>query len=278
MAHDRDFRGITRRALLVASMAAALAGIDAHAQTGSAGAHDVAIHVDILGIAQLDVDPQAAVDFADATVPTSQQDSLPSMDIGDPLGLIHLSTGEVVAEAEYRPGVSLSAVGADARVEQLDLSAVSLLGDSLLSITANVVQSGSQVFGYCLPAGRRPANDIDDITFFNGFDTGNITTGGPPGSGAPGNDVVLDDLQIKILGISVPNLPSNPPANTSIDLAALGIANASLVLNEQTTSGDGVTSGGLATNALHLSLDAVGGLISADVEIAHGDTLLACPD
>jgi hypothetical protein len=258
-------------------MAAALAAVEAHAATGSAGAHDVSIHVDILGIAQLDVDPQAAVDFADATDPTNQQNSLPSIDIGDPLGLIHLSTGEVVAEAEYRPGVSLSAVAADARIEQLDLSAVSLLGDSLLSITANVVQSGSQVFGYCLPAGRRPANDIDDITFFNGFDTGNITRGLPDGDG-PGNDVVLDDLQIKILGITVPDLPSNPPPNTSIDLAALGIADASLVLNEQTASGDGTTSGGLATNALHLSLDAVGGLISADVVIAHGDSLLACPD
>jgi hypothetical protein len=277
MAHDRDFRGITRRALLVASMAAALTGVDANAETGSAGAHDVAIHVDILGVAQLDVDPQAAVDFADATDPTDQQNSLPSIDVGDPLGLIHLSTGEVVAEAEYRPGVSLSAVAADARVEQLDLSAVSLLGDGLLSITANVVHSGSQVFGYCLPTGRRPNADIDDITFFNGFDTGNINAGGPPGGG-PGNDVVLDDLQIKILGTSVPDLPLNPPPNTSIDLAALGIANASLVLNEQTISGDGVTSGGLATNALHLSLDAVGGLISADVVIAHSDSLLACPN
>jgi hypothetical protein len=29
---------------------------------------------------------------------------------------------------------------------------------------------------------------------------------------------------------------------------------------------------------LHLSLDAVGGLISADVVIAHSDSLLACPN
>jgi hypothetical protein len=277
MAHDRDFREMTRRALLVASMAAALAGVEAHAETGSAGAQDMAIHVNILGVAQLDVDPQAAVSFVDATDPTHPQNSLPSLDIGDPLGLIHLSTGEVAAEAEFRPGISLSAVAADAHVEQFDLSAVSLLGDGLLSITANVVQSGSQVFGYCLPTGRRPMDDIDDITFYNGFDTGNINPGGPPGGDGPANDVVLDDLQIKILGITVPNLPLNPPPNTSIDLAALGIANASLVLNEQTTSGDGVTSGGIATNALHLSLDAVGGLISAEVVIAHSDSLLACP-
>jgi hypothetical protein len=89
---------------------------------------------------------------------------------------------------------------------------------------------------------------------------------------------MLDDLQIKILGIALPDLPTNPPPNTSIDLAALGIANATLVLNEQTVSGDGVTSGGVTSNALHLNLDAVGGLISADVVLAHSNSLLACPD
>jgi len=269
----QDSRYSPRLLSLAVAALLGLAGTTAHAETGSASAHDVSIHINLLGLATLDVDPQAPSTIDNQSVATYQQNSVPGLDIGDLL--LHLSTGTIDTEAEYAPSTGISGAGAHVSIEDLNLSAVDLLGAGLLSITARTIQSRSRVMGYCLSgAGIKSRDMFDDIAFFNGFDDGNIKPGGPGGVPDPG-DVVLDDLTISILGIPVPALPLNPPPNTNIDLASLGIAGATLILNEQTFGGDGVNSGSLTSNAVRLTLNATN-LITADVLIAHSEGKLDC--
>jgi len=272
MIHRRETDSI-RRVLLGACVAGALFSFNASAETGSGAASDVAIHVNVLGLAQLDVDPQAAVSFENASDPTSQQDGVASIDAGNTF--IHLGTGVAASSAEFVPGPTWSASTADTSVASLDLSAVDVLGGSLLSISADLVQSQSTIMGYCLAersAGHRTF-DANDVMFFNSFDEGNLYTGFPGDD--DGGNVVLVNPGVSILGIPVSGLPSLPPPNTSIDLAAQGIAGATLILNEQSITGDGVDWSRMTSNAIHLTLD-VAGLITADVTVGHTDAKLDC--
>ena len=260
-------------ALAVAAVLGA-GGASADAQTGSAAARDLSVNINLLGIAQLNVDAQAPVSFSNVTEATAVQNSLPAFDSGGML--LHLSTSTLLAQAEYSPG-AISASGAEVTVQDLDLSAVSLLGADLISVSAGLIRSRSAVMGYCLPETSHAKDGMfDDIAFFNGFDNGNLQTGGIDGTPDP-SDVQLGDLHIAILGIEVPDLPLNPPPNTTIDLNPLGILGATLILNEQTTGGDGVHMASLASNALHLTLS-VADLVTADVVVAHSEAKLDCTE
>jgi hypothetical protein len=272
MIHRREAASF-RRVVLSAGVAAALASFNASAETGSGAASDVTIHVNVLGLAELNVDPQAAVSFQDAAEATSVQDSVPSIDLGN--AVIHLSTGVSGAAAEFAPGPTWSATVAGTSLVDFDLAAVDALGGSLLSIGADLIESRSAIAGYCLAersAGHRSAA-LDDISFFNGFDPGNLYAGFPGDDN--GGNVVLENPGISILGIPVSGLPSLPPPNTSIDLAAQGILGATLILNEQSITGDGTDWSRMTSNAIHLTLD-VAGLVTADVTVGHTDAKLDC--
>ena len=261
------------RGILAASLGLGFAATGAHAETGSGAAHDAAIHIDILGVADLDVDPQASVAFDNATEPTWQQDALPSLELGG--ALIHVSSGATVSQARYEPGSSLSAAAADTTILDFNLWAVNLLGDGLISISADTIQSQSTVMGYCLPNGQGARAALDDINFFNGFDSGNLTPGGPGDGSGDGGNVVLVNPAVTILGIPIPALPTTPAPNTTIDLASLGIAGATLILNERTIGGDGVNMSSMVSNAIHLML-ATAGVITADVALGHSEAKLDC--
>jgi len=56
---------------------------------------------------------------------------------------------------------------------------------------------------------------------------------------------------LMIMGVAVV-IPSSPAPNTPVNLAAAGIPNATLILNEQTLSGNGTTTRGITTNAFDL--------------------------
>jgi len=258
---------------LTALVTALLLGFvaSAHAETGSANGADMSVHINLLGVVQLDIDPQVPVGFQDATDPTDQQDSLPSFDAGG--ALLHLSTGTLTTQAQYAPGVSFSAAGANVELQHVDLSAVSALSQPLISLTADVIRSKSLVAGYCLPA-RQQRSAVDEIMFFSGFDQGNLYTGGDGGP-STGDDTSLNGVQLSILGIAVPGIPQAPAPNTAIDLASLGIAGATLILNERAVGGDGVNTASLSTNAMHLTLN-VAGLVTTDVVFAHSDSKLDC--
>ncbi|HEX7769141.1 MAG TPA: choice-of-anchor P family protein, partial [Dokdonella sp.] len=123
---------------------------------------------------------------------------------------------------------------------------------------------------------------LDDFVFFTGFDPGNLGGGDDGGGdgggfgGLPPTGANLIDVQLSVLGTDVPALPLDPDPNTEIDLDVLGITGATLVLNEQTRSGDGVSSLAVGSNALHLTLG-VAGLVNADVIVAHSAVSLDCP-
>lgn len=265
--HSRDGGRLTA---LVAALALCFAA-SSHAETGTANAADMSVHINLLGVVQLDVDPQVPVGFENATEPTHQQDSLPSFDQGG--ALLHLSTGTLMTEAQYAPGVSISAAGANVELQNVNLSAVSALAQPLISLTADSIRTKSLVAGYCLPAGQQ-RTAVDEIMFFSGFDPGNLSTGGDGGP-QTGDDTSLNGVQLSILGIPVPGIPEAPPPNTAIDLASLGISGATLILNERAVGGDGVTMASLSTNAMHLTMD-VASLITADVVLAHSDSKLDC--
>jgi hypothetical protein len=263
----------TRHSTIAAAIAlliCAAPATNAYAQTASASAEDLSVHISLLGVTTLDVTPQAPSQITDVSVASSDENSLPGVNVGG--ALVSLSTGLLSSSAEYAPG-GVSASGATVTVTNLDLSAVSLLGAALISVSADAITSSSIVSGYCLPIPIQPKGLLDDFVFASDFDPGNLRTE-PPGGG-PGDGVTLGGLGISILGIAIPDLPLNPPPNTGIDLSALGIAGATLVLNEQTFGGDGVTSASKSSNALHLTLD-VAGLITADVIVAHSDASLDC--
>ena len=78
-----------------------LAAPSAFAETGSAVAEDVSVHINLLGVAQLDVDAQAPVQIDHATTATYQENSAVGVDTGD--SFLHLTTGALATEAEYPP-------------------------------------------------------------------------------------------------------------------------------------------------------------------------------
>lgn len=264
-----------RRVALAATLALACGATPALAEVGNADAYDLTISLSLLGI-PFTLDAQSHASIVAATAPATDSDQLPSLDVGN-AATIHVTTGLLTSEAEYRPGVSTSAVGAQAQVAGLDVSALGLLGASVLSLSADVIRSKSVVVGYCLTPARGPSLDglLDEILFGNGFDAGNLGTGGDgtPGTG-PEDTTTLGNVHLSVLGIDVP-IPLNPPPNTGVDLNALGIAGATLILNEQVIEGDGVTSRTKTSNGLRLSLNILG-TITGEVIVAHSSAGIDC--
>lgn len=249
--------------------------------TGNASGYDLSVHINLLLVSQLNVDPQAPAQIADAVTTIDDTNQLNGIDVHDPLSLLKLQTGLLESDAAYAGG-NFAAVAAQGSVSGLNLSAVSLVAAPVLAVTADVVSSRSVLAGSCPPPTPRPFGTnglLDDFVFFSGFDNGNLMpisdtgdgggTGGLPGSGA-----TLGNLGISLVGINVP-IPLNPPPNTTVSLP-LGIVGATLILNEQTMTGDGVYNLSMSSNAVHLTLN-VAGLVDAEVILAHSEASLACP-
>lgn len=266
---------------LLAALAAASPAFAA-GPVGNASGYDLSVHVDLL-VTQLNIEAQAPAQIVDASESIDDTNQLNGIDVHDPLSLIKLRTGLLKSDAAYAGG-DFAAVAGQASVTGLNLSAVSVIAAPVLAVTADVVSSRSVLAGSCPPPARPLGTNglLDDFVFFNGFDEGNLMpisdngggNGGGPG-GLPGSGATLGNLGIKILGIEVP-VPLNPAPNTGIDLSPLGIVGATLILNEQTMSGDGVHSLAMTSNAVHLTLNVVN-LVTADVIIAHSEASLTCP-
>ncbi|MGC1272142.1 MAG: PEP-CTERM sorting domain-containing protein, partial [Planctomycetaceae bacterium] len=83
----------------------------------------------------------------------------------------------------------------------------------------------------------------------------------------------VEDLVISVLGVEVANLNGVIAANTGVAINVPGITGLSILLNEQVVTGDGITSRGITTNAIHVSFDGavianLGGL-SGELIVAH---------
>ncbi|MFG0267909.1 MAG: PEP-CTERM sorting domain-containing protein [Rhodopirellula sp. JB055] len=112
-------------------------------------------------------------------------------------------------------------------IENLDLSVVELAAVDLISITADAITVTSAVDG----------------------DFGSLS---------PTGTMDVTNLQISVSGVQVgATLNGSIAANTGIDLSSV-LGGASLILNEQLLTGDGISSSGLATNAISLRLTDVG--------------------
>ena len=257
----------------------------AAAPVGNAAAWDLSVDIDLIGLAQLDVEPQTSAHLIGVVAPANDAQQLPSVQFAStPLDLITLSTGLLESTAEYVGGGSgMSAIAARSSVNDLDLSAGLVASPGgILTITAENITAQTALAGTCPNATSNvPGLQglLDDFVFYNGFDAGNIFGGGGGGGGGigglPPTGGTLVNPAISIVDVDVP-LPLNAPPNTAIDLGALGIVGATLILNEQTSTGDGVHSLSVGNNALHLTLN-VANLVTAEVIIAHSEVSLACP-
>lgn len=241
----------------------------AAAPSASAAAWDMQVNVSVLGNVILDLGHDASVQTADQTTSFADNQSVVSFDSGAGL-LARLTTGDIQVSTQWNPGASFQVVGAQAGMVNVDLGAVSVLGgSSLLSVTANQIVATALVSGTC-PAtppaahvaltGIGPA--VNDFVFTNGFEAENLM---------PTSEAQLPGLAVALQGTPLANIPVNPSPNTELSLSNV----LTLKLNEQTVSGDGISSRGVATNALHLSVNVVG-LITADVILSHAEASITC--
>lgn len=91
---------------------------------------------------------------------------------------------------------------------------------------------------------------------------------GDHGSLAATGTTTIEDLGLTINAINVPlaaYVGVNVAPNTMVNLAALGIANATLILNEQIIAGDNSS---ITVNAFHLSVN-IANSITTDVILGH---------
>lgn len=241
---------------------------------GTAHTYDLSGDIDLL-VTQLAIDPQTQVEIVGSSQDEDLSQQVNSFFVSDPLDLIEIGTGVLLSQAQFVVG-NVSAIEGASEVNNLELSAVGPAAVPVLSVQASLVTSRSSVSGYCPMEQRNPAGPLDEFIYLNGFDTANLAVGGGGAGAVPGSGSELGDLQISILGIPVSGLPSLPPPNTVVDLSALGIVGATLVLNEQVVEGDGSSSAFMSTNAIHLTLNSAG-LATADVIIGHSDAQLQCP-
>ncbi|HEY6939898.1 hypothetical protein [Dokdonella sp.] len=276
------YQGNVRKAGLALALSIGSAAAHAAPPVGNAAAYDLSVHINLVGITQLDVGAQTSSALVDVVASANDSETLPSFGITDPLALISLSTGVLSSETEYVGG-PMSAIAARSTVANLDLGAGTAIVD-VLGLGAGLVRSTSSMSGYCpdvAPIGPR-SSLLGDFVFGTGFDFGNLNGGGGGGAdggglgGLPPGGTDLVDPVVSLLGVPVPGLPLDPPPNTAVDLGQLGIVGATLILNEQSTSGDGVHSLSTASNAIHLTMN-VASLVTADVVIAHSEAGLACP-
>jgi len=206
---------------LVVLLAATLSANAAMAASpvGNASAWDLAVHVNLIGLAQLDVGAQTSATLTNVLASASDSQTLPSAAFSSPLNLITLSTGVLASDAEYVGGNGMSAIAARSSVDDLALGA----GASVLSLNAGVVTSTSSLAGICPdPVHAKAESMLNDFVFFSTFDTGNLVSGGGGGGdggglgGLPPGGGTLVDPVVSILGIPVPGLPLNPaPIRTS---------------------------------------------------------------
>jgi len=85
------------------------------------------------------------------------------------------------------------------------------------------------------------------------------------GSGADGSTL----LDLVVNGVP---LAGTPPPNTRIDLAGVGY----VVLNEQTPTGNGVTTSGISVNMIHVVLrNALTGLTTGEIVVGSATSAAA---
>ncbi len=262
-----DLRRIRQCAL--GSILLVAAGATAAAPRTSGHSYDSTANVSVASVPVLAVGSNDEVQFADKTSAYENSQSTESFDSGSGL-LARLQTGTLGAETQWLPSDGFLAVGSRATANDVDLSVVDGIGGGLLGLHAPLVRPTAIITGTCPVAVRLAdlVHIVDDCVLRDGIDIPNLEASSTAivQETEPGDSIVLS-----IDGTDVLNIPTDPGVNVTV---ATGVAGATLILNEQISSGDGFTGPGVATNALHLSLDIVG-IITADVAISHLEASIA---
>jgi hypothetical protein len=211
-----------------------------------------------------------------------------------------------IASASVAPlgnaaGAAPAPYGETAHVASVNLDSGSFLAGlaTLLHVGTGVIDSGatSNVDGILNAAISSGSTTIDNLgvgvaefpvsTFLSisatTLTSNSTVTGGYGGLNATGSSLVTG-LKIDLLGVNLITTDANANVslapNTGVDVN--GLVGLTVMLNEQIVTGDGFSSRGITTNAIHLHFDGVNldlGLsgiasLSGDVIIGHSDAML----
>jgi hypothetical protein len=261
------------------AMAAPMAG-------GSA--YDLSVNVSILtAIPSLVVPSQAQVNFSPQAAAFSDSQTAGPLSFSNvPVSpQITLQTGLTSADTAWFPPSTPGGfliVGSEASVTNVNLSAASPPTTHYLDLTASLVRSTAVVSGYCPPVAIAKATHITetmsniaaDAVFGNDFDLGNLRGGTGAGGGvnSNGDDSSNAGVSVSVNGNAFAGVTNNPPPNSQTCLPGNV---ACLTLNEQTVTGDGVSTLSVSRNGLHLTAN-IPGVVAADVILAHSSASVAC--
>lgn len=254
------YKGVVGGFLLGSALLGACPQAHAAVVSGASSGYGLDVDVTALLLVNLNVGPAPAGigGMAPAAYNLSQSVLLPTVTSSVPL-------------------VASGTVGADI-VHAIAMSDVDgLPGSRSASATGGVVNAG--VNFVTLPA----VGNGDNILGINGTLSSSSLVQGDYGAFSVTANTVIESLSLQI-GPTVVDLSAfvgvSVPPNTTVDLNALGIVGATLVLNEQTLTGDGLASRGVSVNAFHLSLNVLGALgVTGEVILGHSDaSLVAVPE
>ena len=141
------------------------------------------------------------------------------------------------------------------------------------TLTASTLNSITTGMADSAVGSAQTSAEAADVSILNGLITARQVLGvaasyvnqQAAGSGADGSALV----DVVVNGVP---LAGTPPPNTRIDLAGLGY----VVLNEQTPTGNGVTTSGISVNMIHVVLrDALTGLTTGEIVVGSATSAVA---
>ena len=265
-------------------LVAALSCSNLFAQDSSGSAYgesvDLTVTASLLGVVSdvVAVESGPLPEVSGATPPNfTESDSAADIDVNASLpilgGLIAVDVLDIGAVEVQTVGTDSPQSDSSAEVVDLDLTLLAdqlgLLDLLLLGIggTNDTVTSSASAAGSC--------------------DTGLTTTGD-----SVLENLVLSGIVAEALGVDGA-IVANPDPDTVLVSATVNVpgvvtGDVSIILNEQITSGDGVTSAGITVNAIHVSVDeltllglGVGGtegiVLNGDIIIAQSVAGVTCP-
>jgi len=197
------------------------------------------------------------------TLPAGRWEAQTSYGVGGQgyAAVVNLATG-----TQQFAGAALPAEGGMVDAD-LDAAAVAstLTASTLNSITTGMADSAV--------GSAQTSAEAADVSILNGLITARQVLGvaasyvnqRAAGSGADGSAL----LDVVVNGVS---FAGTPPPNTRIDLAGVGY----VVLNEQTPTGNGVTTSGISVNMIHVVLrNALTGLTTGEIVVGSATSAVA---
>ncbi|BBO30463.1 PEP-CTERM sorting domain-containing protein [Lacipirellula parvula] len=231
----------------------------AHAVNTSASSNGYGMFVDLnaLSVVNLDVGPLPVGVNGVAPAPYANSDTVLNVNVSTSVPVVATATataGSVTATAASNVNGGLGS--------RTTSASGGVVGAGVNAVTLPVLPPGITLLG------------------INGTLSSTAQVAGDFGSLVATGTTTIQSLGLTISGIPVNlsayvNVPIAP--NTSVNLAALGIANASLILNEQVVAGD---QSSISVNAFHLNVNVANSIV-AQVILGHSQaqmTAVAIPE